>query len=103
MKELYREMDSRALDSSACSSRGHLQKHTKMREFREIPFESNNNNVKQLSLAHQNQEITINDYCQIVVPDAAVLIEKAFKSYGAGKWSSPVLCDLNMTIPKGSM
>ena len=74
-----------------------------MREFREIPFDSNHNHVKQLSLAHQNQEITISDYCQIVVPDAAVLIEKAFKSYGAGKWSSPVLCDLNMTIPKGSM
>lgn len=96
---------SRALDSRASSSRGHLQYryyHTKMCDVKEVPCDPNNNNVKLLSLAHQNQEITSGD-CQIVVPDAAVLIEKAFKSYGVGKWSSPVLCDLSMTIPKGSM
>ena len=58
-----------------------------------LSFKNNENNLAE---SHGFQAITPS------IPDA-VHIRKASKSYGVGKWTSPVLYDLNMTIPKGSM
>ena len=67
---------------------------------KEVFHYSENESITTLSFKHSATESHFQT--ETSIPDA-VRIRKACKSYGVGKWTYPVLCDLNVTIPKGSM
>lgn len=69
-----------------------------------VYYGSNDNNVITLSCIRSSGNDSENSTESPTPTNAnAVLIRRACKSYGVGKRCSPILCNLDITIPKGAM